>query len=315
MVNNIGRRFSTTLMLIFGIVSLTQYKMLGSIIGSMKEVLVDDAPEPLEAAQASIETLKQMYTTICNGTDVDPPKWWTYHYECPKDPFISKETYSIIGNITRSENGVFLPRMEIDNITWYGQMIDFYISQLFFLHPKPTQHGRFLEIGAYTGLEFTNTLFFEHYLQWKGWLFEPTTCYDTCKKNRPNAKVFQLGLCPNVTEFEFESFGSGCKSRITKCVPLTHVNDTNWQLGFDFISIDVEGNELEILKSIDFHRVPVKVLAIEWRAKDGDTRAEYLSQFGYIRLTNLVIYNDLKRADEIYYRPDLIQPYIFKSIV
>ena len=308
------------IMLIFGIVSLmTQYIMFGGIsIGSMKEALVDDSPTiltGLEAAQTSVETLKQMYTTKCNGTDINPPKWWTYHYECPQYPFISEETYSIIGNKTRSENGVFLPRMQIDNITWYGQMIDFYISQLFFLHPKPIQHGRFLEIGAYTGLEFTNTLFFEHYLQWKGWLFEPTTCYDTCKKNRPNAKVFQLGLCPNATEFEFESFGSGCKSRITKCVPLTHVNDTDWQLGFDFISIDVEGNELEILKSIDFHRVPVKVLAIEWRDKDGDTRAEYLSQFGYIRLTNLVIYNNLERADEIYYRPDLIQPYIFKSIV
>ena len=76
----------------------------------------------------------------------------------------------------------------------------------------------------------------------------------------------------------------------------------------------MEKNELDILKSIDFHRVPVKVLAIEWRDKDGDDRAKYLDQFGYVRLTNLVIYQK-DTSDEVYYRPDLIQPYIFKSIV
>ena len=329
-------------MLIFGLSSLTHVILFGVTSGNDE---VDDAPSlhgqgalekdviptnqienlmansaavdivSLKAAQASVETLKQMYTTMCNGTDVNPPKWWMYHYECPMHPFLTKDAYSIIGNMSRSENGVFVPRMQIENITWYGQMLDFYVAELFFLHPKPLLHGRFLEIGAYTGLEFTNTLFFEHYLQWEGWLFEPTTCYDLCRKNRPAAttKVFQQGLCPNATEFEFQAFGNACKSRVTKCIPLTDM-DEDWNLGFDFISIDVEGNELDVLKSIDFHKVPVKVLVIEWRTKDGDSRADYLAQFGFVRLANLVIYQDT-RSDEVYYRPDLIQPHIFKSIV
>ena len=329
-------------MLIFGLSSLTHVILFGVTSGNDE---VDDAPSlhgqgalekdviptnqienlmansaavdivSLKAAQASVETLKQMYVWYCNGTDVDPPKWWMYHYECPMHPFLTKDAYSIIGNMSRSENGVFVPRMQIENITWYGQMLDFYVAELFFLHPKPLLHGRFLEIGAYTGLEFTNTLFFEHYLQWEGWLFEPTTCYDLCRKNRPAAttKVFQQGLCPNATEFEFQAFGNACKSRVTKCIPLTDM-DEDWNLGFDFISIDVEGNELDVLKSIDFHKVPVKVLVIEWRTKDGDSRADYLAQFGFVRLANLVIYQET-RSDEVYYRPDLIQPHIFKSIV
>lgn len=90
--------------------------------------------------------------------------------------------------------------------------------------------------------------------------------------------------------------------------------DEDWYLGFDFISIDVEGNELDVLKSIDFRKVPVKVLVIEWRTKDGDSRADYLDKFGYVRLANLVIYKET-RSDEVYYRPDLIQPHIFKSAV
>ena len=316
--------------LIFGLCSLTHVILYRGTSGNdLKEVnnssslhvhqqIENSAVDivSLEAAKASVETLKQMYTTKCNGTNVNPPKWWMYHYECPRDPFLTNEAYSIMGNVSRSENGVFVPRMQIDNITWYGQMLDFYVSELFFLHPKPLLHGRFLEIGAYTGLEFTNTLFFEHYLQWEGWLFEPTTCYDLCRKNRPIAttKVFQQGLCPSPKEFEFQAFGNACKSRVTKCIPLTDM-DEDWSRGFDFISIDVEGNELDVLKSIDFNKVPVKVLVIEWRAYDGDSRADYLAQFGYVRLANLVIFNNENRSDEVYYRPDLIQPHIFKSIV
>eukprot|EP01083_Nonionella_stella_P023596 65294_1 len=148
-------------------------------------------------------------------------------------------------------------------------MLDFTISQLFFLHPKPLRHGRFLEIGAYTGLEFTNTLFFEYYLQWDGWLFEPTTCYDICKQNRPRAKVFQHGLCPNATEgMRFVGFGITCESRTSPCIPMTDM-DEDWSRGFDFVSIDVQGNEMDVLKSIDFKKVPVKVLVIEWRRANG----------------------------------------------
>ena len=98
--------------------------------------------------------------------------------------------------IAPSANGNFLPRMEIGNLRWYGQMLDFYVSAMFFLHPSPRLNGRFVEVGAYTGLEFTNTLFFEHYLNWTGWLFEPTTCADLVKANRPRSRVFQRGLCP-----------------------------------------------------------------------------------------------------------------------
>jgi len=216
-----------------------------------------------------------------------------------------------MGDMTPSKNSPYIPRVELGNVNWYGQMLDFYVSQLFFLHPAPKLNGRFLEIGAYTGLEFTNTLFFEHYLGWTGWLFEPTTCYDLVKANRPRATVFQHGLCPNATEMEFEAFGNTCKSHKAKCTPLTDVEDDSWLQGFDFVSIDVEGNEMDVLKAIDLTKVSVKVLVIEWREKQGDSRKEYLSRFGYVRLTNVLLFNP-KRGDEIYYRPDLIQPHVFQ---
>ena len=87
-------------------------------------------------------------------------------------------------------------------------------------------------------------------------------------------------------------------------IPCFAMQDEDWSRGFDFVSIDVEGTELEVLK-----KVPIKVMVIEWRAIDKDLRAEYLSQFGYVRLTNVLIF-DPERGDEIFYRPDLIQPHI-----
>ena len=268
--------------------------------------------EAPEEAKNSLETLKCLYTTRCTGEDVDPPKWWTFHYTCPKKSFLPKD-YSALANITKPNNGVFVPRMEIEGIHWYGQMLDFIVSEMFFLHPAPVQHGRFIEIGAYTGLEFTNTLFFEHYLDWNGWLFEPTTCFDICKQNRPKARVFQQGLCAANKEMEFGTFGTTCKPRVSPCLPLTDMEE-DWSLGFEFVSIDVEGNEMDILKSIDFAKVPVKVLVIEWRPINKDSRAEYLSQFGYVRLDNFDLFKKIPLVtDEIYYRPDLIQPHIFQS--
>jgi len=262
----------------------------------------------LEAARKSLETLKELYTTKCKGEDVDPPKWWTFHYfDCPKEPFLPKN-YSSMASITKPNNDPFLPRIEIEGIHWYGQMLDFIVAELFFLHPTPVQHGRFLEVGGYTGLEFTNTLFFEHYLSWNGWLFEPTTCFDLCKQNRPKAKVFQQGLCKVAREMEFKSFGP-CKSRVSPCIPMTDMKE-DWSRGFDFVSIDVEGQEMEVLKAIDFEKVPVKVLVIEWREQDKDSRVEYLARFGYVRLVNFLLFDD-KRGDEIFYRPDLIQPHVF----
>lgn len=265
----------------------------------------------LEAARKSLEVLKHLYTTRCEGENVDPPKWWTFHYDCPKNvtSALLPADYSALANTTHPNNKPYNPRIEIEGIHWYGQMLDFTVAEMFFLHPVPVRGGRFLEIGAFTGLEFSNTLFFEHYLGWEGWLFEPTSCYEQCKRNRPRAKVFQQGLCPNATEMEFEAYHK-CEARVSKCVPLTDM-DKDWSRGFDFVSIDVEGSELDVLRAIDLNRVPVKVLVIEWRERDGDSRSNYLAQFGYVLLENILLFNP-KRGDEIYYRPDLIQPHIFR---
>lgn len=47
------------------------------------------------------------------------------------------------------------------------------------------------------------------------------------------------------------------------------------------MSIDVEGAELDVLRSIDFSRIKVKVLLVEWRPHNAFERRAYLKLFGF----------------------------------
>jgi hypothetical protein len=84
----------------------------------------------------------------------------------------------------------------------------------------------------------------------------------------------------------------------------------NWEAGFDFVSIDVEGAELEVMKAIDFAKVKIKVLVIEWRPANGNEREEYLKQFGYEKVA-CHHWEGWGNGDEIFYRPDLISVHEF----
>ena len=79
-----------------------------------------------------------------------------------------------------------------------------------------------------------------------------------------------------------------------------------------FVSVDVEGREMDVLRAIDFERVPIKVLLIEWRRQNGKIREEYLKQFGYVRVGSIENKN-WPIADEMFYRPDLITPHVFSA--
>ena len=65
----------------------------------------------------------------------------------------------------------------------------------------------------------------------------------------------------------------------------------------DFVSVDTEGLEMEALESIDFSVVDIRVFVVEWRSEDGNSRRDYLAQFGYL--------STFIGRDELFWRPDL----------
>lgn len=169
---------------------------------------------------------------------------------------------------------------------------------------KPT--GYFIEIGAYDGLYLSNSYCFEQ-LGWRGLLVEPLPNQAAaCKVNRPGSVVVQAALGSHaghvtltelVGEAAFETLSyvgnpAGAMSKAqrlnsqtrTHQVPLRTFEEVAQEAGLrpgqaiDFISIDCEGMDFEILQSIDLAKWQPHLLIIE---SNEQAVGDYLARHGY----------------------------------
>lgn len=158
---------------------------------------------------------------------------------------------------------------------------------------KGYKNGFYVDVGAHDGVSINNTLYFEKNNNWKGVNIEPNKIvFDKLITNRPNDINLNLAICNNDGETEFlcntgsTEMLSGIKSTFdsrhlhrlrtensetgsitntikvytkkleTVCTEhnITHIN---------YLSIDVEGAEFEVIKSIDFDKVFIDVIGFE----------------------------------------------------
>ena len=143
------------------------------------------------------------------------------------------------------------------------------------------KNGVFLDIGAHDGIDLSNTYFFEKNLEWSGICFEPVpTVFNSLSQNRnctlvngcawyeDTKKTFRVvkgysemlsgildsynPLHLNRINNECETYGSTYEDIEVDCYDINKILIQNNLKKIDFISIDTEGSELEILKRIDF---------------------------------------------------------------
>lgn len=158
------------------------------------------------------------------------------------------------------------------------------------LHEKYLNYndGFFIELGAMNGVTYSNTLFFERELNWKGVLIEPTPSQFTqLVINRPNCHNFNYAISEIPGEVEF--LGDGALGGMTRTMHESHRK--GWGLDntsspymvksigisellrhlnlkrVDFFSIDVEGGELDVLKTFDW-TIEAYVILIETHSFD-----------------------------------------------
>jgi FkbM family methyltransferase len=144
------------------------------------------------------------------------------------------------------------------------------------------EDGFFIELGAMDGVMYSNTLFFENNLRWKGVLIEPTNQYNSLIQNRPNCYNFNYAISENKGFVEFLGDGAlggmthtmSDKHRIgwnldqagptysVQSIPISELLSTIDIKKVDFFSIDVEGGELEVLHTFDWN-IPVYIVLIE----------------------------------------------------
>ena len=158
---------------------------------------------------------------------------------------------------------------------------------------KGYKNGIFVDVGSYDGVGFNNTLYFEKYNNWAGVNIEPIKrVYDKLLINRPNSININCAVCNNDGQTEFlcntgyTEMISGIKStfdprhfyrlerenkQMGSTTEVINVNtkkleticDENKLTHINYLSIDVEGAEFEVIKSINFDKVFIDVIGFE----------------------------------------------------
>ena len=138
------------------------------------------------------------------------------------------------------------------------------IFALIFNNFKP---GFFLEIGANDGFSFSNTIYLEEEYKWQGILIEANPSYYEKLKKR-KAKISLAAISDKEETLEFRDAGlfGGLEHTLDKSNPDKIRNKKTIKVEgkrlssileeleapkkIDFVSIDVEGGELEILRQL-----------------------------------------------------------------
>ena len=172
------------------------------------------------------------------------------------------------------------------------------------------ENGFYIELGAFDGINQSNTAFFEFTRKWKGLLIEPSpNSFELCIKNRPNSIV--CNCCCVSNEYK-EEFIKGDFNGITmasvngkrlnsndlitvKALTLEKILDQNIDKNtfIDFISIDTEGYELEVIKGLNLDKYRPKYLLIEIYTIDYDNIYNYLISKNYKLHSNFTNYNKI----------------------
>jgi FkbM family methyltransferase len=172
---------------------------------------------------------------------------------------------------------------------------------------KNKRNGFFIEIGAVDGIDLSNTYLLETKYDWKGICVEALPHqFDSLVKNRPNSKciskaVFnESGLTVSFSishKYELLSgmsdyLGSNWRPVVeenrtiinVETITLQDILDENKAPTFiDYISLDTEGTELEILKSVDLNKYTFGLIDVEHNYLEPKRTQikEYLTSNGY----------------------------------
>ena len=178
----------------------------------------------------------------------------------------------------------------------------------------PHRDGFYVELGANDGAKESNSYYFELNKGWKGVLIEPApNLYLSCVKRRGannvvfcnacvpfdyNEEFVRMKYCDSMTIsdnldldigdhdkfvetgyqylYEGEStFIFGAKSATLNSL----LKEAEAPALIDFLSLDVEGAELDVLRGVDFTKYNFRYMVIECR--DIDRMNAYLAEFNY----------------------------------
>lgn len=186
---------------------------------------------------------------------------------------------------------------------------------------KYKRDGFFLDFGGFEGLLHSNTYYLEKFLNWRGILVEPnpvpyaSACaVRSCitvnaalwKTSRESIEFCDAHGLSSFKEYRDLDQNSELRSRITKRVfnvdtinPTELLERFNAPTLIDYMSLDVEGAEVDVLEALDLSKFKIALMSIEHNhvvIKKNKIR-RILSDLGYIAIEH--------RNDDLFFHPDI----------
>jgi FkbM family methyltransferase len=185
--------------------------------------------------------------------------------------------------------------------------------------------GFYVDIGAFDGIHFSNTYAFER-LGWDGICVEPNPeIFACCLRNRPKAiclnkactgdpqqktvRLFvdEMGLLSTSIidanrikdiEYRYRKRGLEFKGLNEIEVAACTIDEMLAQYGpkngeIDFLSLDVEGGEIGLLESIDFHQHGIRIIVVEFDKTDEGKMLQVLLKKGNYRFVRQTTNNSI----------------------
>ena len=178
------------------------------------------------------------------------------------------------------------------------------------------KNGFFVEFGATNGVNMSNSFLLETEFYWNGILAEPAICWhEDLKRNRKcyidtncvwkdsksilkfnQVKEAEFSTIDEFTESDFNPRELNQTYEVTTISLLDLLNKYNAPEQIDYLSIDTEGSEYEILKDFDFSKYHIKIISCEHNLTAmRDKVYKLLTEKGYTRK-----YSDISLWDDWY---------------
>jgi len=177
------------------------------------------------------------------------------------------------------------------------------------------KNGFFIEAGAWDGEDLSNTIFMETQMDWTGLLVEPNngvyqkllgkkrnahsinSClsikgyaekvkFDTADvfgaiEDQDNPNKDDLLDLRNRYQNQFRNKDVARESVLVQCFPLYSLLLSLGNPRVDFMSLDIEGSELDVLRTIPFDKVHIELFLIETAHSNVTAITQLMRQNGY----------------------------------
>ncbi|PHX57422.1 FkbM family methyltransferase [Tychonema bourrellyi FEM_GT703] len=192
---------------------------------------------------------------------------------------------------------------------YYSQCEQDKVIEQFFLD-YPPKNKIFVEVGACDGVHYSNVRRLYETYGWTGLCIEPVKRnFEKLAQSYQNTSVkciraavgleegeldINVGINPDIPEWQSdvstflesetlrwqEEYGMLWEKEKVSIQRLTTILDKNGIPEIDFISIDTEGFDFDVLKSLDFSRFHPSMIVVEY-GKDRQQIISYLAELGY----------------------------------